>query len=94
MNEIAKTILEQLGGGMFRAMTGAKDFMASEKGLRFSLPRSYNGIKAVSVELRQDDTYDLRFMKPDFSERTSYEGVYAEDLRKIFTEETGLYTSL
>lgn len=94
MNEIAKTILEQLGGGMFRAMTGAKDFVATEKGLKFSLPSSYNGIKAVSVELRVDDTYDLRFLKPDFSERKSYDGVYAEDLRRIFTEETGLRTSL
>ena len=37
MNMIAKTILEQIGGRRFAAMTGSKDFIDMGNGLRMSL---------------------------------------------------------
>ena len=40
MNMIAKTILEQIGGRRFAAMTGSKDFIDMGNGLRMSLARN------------------------------------------------------
>ena len=37
---IAKTILEQIGGRRFAAMTGSKDFTDMGNGLRMSLARN------------------------------------------------------
>ncbi len=57
---IAKTILEQLGGGRFMAMTGAKNMVAIENGLQFDLPRTRHyvkdGINKVQVVLDPSDT--------------------------------------
>ena len=48
---IAKTILEQIGGRRFAAMTGSKDFTDMGNGLRMSLARnktSANRLDTVS----------------------------------------------
>ena len=37
---VAKTILEQLGGGKFIAMTGSRDFIDLGNGLRMNLARN------------------------------------------------------
>lgn len=62
-NVIAKTILAQLGGNRFVAMTGSKDFVATENGLTFKLAKVYNGISHVNVTLDCDDTYIVTFNK-------------------------------
>lgn len=62
---IADTILQQLGGGKFIVMTGAKHFSAGESGVRFSLPSTRNFVKdkirIVDIELTPADTYTIRF---------------------------------
>ncbi len=96
--EIAKTILAQLGGNRFRVMTGAKDFVTVDNGLGFSLPK-FPGIKInrVTVILKSDDTYTVifsRYYNLKMTPLAKQDGVYCEDLEEVFTSETGLRTRL
>jgi len=101
---VAQTILQQLGGSRFRVMTGASSFSSGPDSLSFRLPakRGYTkgGIKAVVITLDPSDTYSMKFLSqkgaPTFAVTTvkEYTDVYAEDLQRLFTEATGLYTSL
>ncbi len=98
---IANTILQQLGGHKFVVMTGAKDILALDSGLRFRLPGGggfcKHGINLVRVELEPNDLYSMAFFK--CSKRgnekiAGYSCIYNEDLRRTFTAETGLDTHL
>lgn len=103
-NKIAKTILLQLGGRRFVAMTGSKDFINLGNGLRMSLSR--NKTSANRLEIIYDggkDLYNVRFYRQSFSRKTfecktkdikTYEGVYFDMLEDIFTEVTGMYLYL
>lgn len=91
--EIAQTIFAQLGGNRFKAMTGAHSFVADEKALIFKVPR----VGMVKISLRADDTYDMEFLKVrnlKVKKTGEYKGVYFDMLQSLFTEHTGLYTSL
>lgn len=98
--EVAKVILQQLGGGRgFLLMTGARNLLAGSIFLAFQLPRSTCGITKVQVTLMPNDTYKMEFWEnPDFRRPASlnpvkvYEDVYSEDLQRLFTEATGLDT--
>ena len=98
----ANAILEQLGGRRFLVMTGAKDLMGGADSLQFKLPARFakDGINAVRVVLAADDTYSVSLFRvgraPTFAVTTvkQLDLVYGEDLRRIFTEATGLDTSL
>jgi len=99
--QVAQTILAQLGGNRFIAMTGAKNFTRAEDGrgrLAFKLPRKANdGINYVAVTLNQMDTYDVDFLSITglkVREVSDFSNVYADQLRTIFEETTGLRTSL
>lgn len=61
--EIANTILQQLGGGRFVAMTGARQLVAVENGLRFRIGRNGSKANIVRIVLRGDDTYDMQFIR-------------------------------
>ena len=83
---IAKTILEQIGGRRFAAMTGSKDFIDMGNGLRMSLAA---------------DLYNMRFYRRTFSKKTfecktkdieTHKGIYCDMLEEMFTMVTGLYT--
>jgi hypothetical protein len=95
--EIAKTILAQLGGNHFRVMTGADKFVALESGLSFS----FKGSRVANhcrVTLR-GDLYDYEFFKYSPSKGTctpvkKYEHVYDDMLQPLFKEVTGLNTFL
>lgn len=97
---IAETILAQLGGRRFIAMTGAKNFNHDSRALVFSLPR-ITGMKInrVRIQLEADDTYTVIFMRwlPrsfDIENHGTAQGVYADNLRRVFEQKTGLLTSL
>lgn len=97
--EIAKTILAQLGGRRFTAMTGAKYFTAIESGLAFSLPARFakRGINSIRVNLDASDTYTLECFKVkdvEFLKIDSMSGLYADDLGAAFTRMTGLDITL
>ena len=99
--DVAETILAQLGGQRFIAMTGAREFLGDAKVLQFKLPRgAKDGCNAVRIELDASDTYTVTFYKvgraPTYKLTTlaSVEHVYSDSLRRVFESHTGLYTSL
>lgn len=63
MNNIASTILAQLGGKRFIVMTGAKDFIGLEDGLRFSIGRNASKTNRIEIKLNGSDLYDMEFIK-------------------------------
>lgn len=98
--QVANTILNQLGGNKFIAMTGAKDLMSlNGKGLQFKLPARFakNGINCVRVTLNAADLYDVEYGKVrglDYKVLNTSSDIYADALRANFSEVTGLYTSI
>ena len=97
---VAKTILSQLVGNRFSAMTGAKMFLCSENSLSFRLPGAgfaKNNINSVLVTLTPMDVYDVKFSRirgSNFKTVKEINGVYADQLQKLFTQTTGLQTHL
>ncbi len=92
---VAKEILNQLGGNRFIAMTGAKQFMASETRLQFKLPANFAtaGINVVIVKLTPADTYEIEYGKLRGCKYTvieTQEDVYVDSIRECFTSATGL----
>lgn len=103
-NQIAATILRQIGGRRFVAMTGSHDFINLGNGLRMSLSR--NKTSANRLEIIYDegaDLYNMRFYRQSFIRKTfecqtkdikTYEGVYWDMLEDIFSEVTGMHLYL
>lgn len=94
---IAETILQQLGGNRFRAMTGAYSFAYGDRTLSFRLPRNPKGIMGVRIKLNPLDTYDVEFLsmrKFEVKIKSKAEMVYNDQLQAVFTENTGLHTKL
>ena len=94
---VAKTILAQLGGNRFVMMTGAKNLSGSADGLTMKLGRNAKSVSHVKIKLTAMDDYTVEFLRVrKFEVKTvaKVEGVYAENLRDVFTANTGLYTSL
>jgi len=96
--QIANTILEQLGGSRFVAMTGAKNFGGGENYLTFKVGRgALNGITHVTVTLEASDTYTVKFQRVHglkVTDKGEVAMVYAEDLQACFTTHTGFDTRL
>jgi len=98
--EIANTIIDQLGGkGRLCAMLNVKAFLAVESGLSFQFTNRAGKPNSVTIKLNPRDEYDVKFhriargglsVKP----MGDIGGVYAEDLKRIIEEKTGLYLSL
>lgn len=59
--EIASTILQQLGGGRFVVMTGSKDMIAIENGLKMTLARNGSKANRLEITLNGADLYDMKF---------------------------------
>ena len=98
-NAIAQTILNQLGGNRFIAMTGAKNFVGSDSALMFSLSSrdTKNKSNKVRITLTNMDDYTVEFFNirgVKVKEVSKHEGVYFDVLQEVFTRQTGLYTSL
>jgi hypothetical protein len=107
--EIAQTIIKQLGGSRFKAMTGSKNFLYADIielnpifWLRMDLIRNKSGVNKLKIFLNSDDTYTMKFYKQtmtkDFEVKISKEQefvmVYCDQLKEIFTTVTGLRISL
>jgi len=100
----AQIILAQIGGNVFARMTGAKNFVSGTNPngtpyLMFSIPAASTTNKAnrVCITLDASDTYTVTFQSlRSLKLKTISEvsGVYADQLRAVFTSATGLYTSL
>jgi hypothetical protein len=97
--QVADTILNQLGARRFLVMTGARELVATAQGLQFKLPANFakDGVNMIRVELNALDTYDViagRWARLDFKEKARESMIYAEDLQRAFTHLTGLDTHI
>ena len=95
--QVAKTILQQLGGNRFIAMTGAKNFGSSKNSLQFKIGRNSKSISHVIITLKSSDLYDVEFIRMRGTSRKVVKkvtGVYADMLGKIFTKYTGMNVRL
>lgn len=101
----AQTILNQLGGHRFIAMTGAKNLVGGSESLSFHIGRNSAKIAGVRIILNANDLYDVVFLKkakkdPVFGISVGMEvasrldDVHADALREVFTRYTGLETKL
>ena len=98
---IAKTILQQIGGKRFTAMTGSRDFIDMGNGLRMSLARNKTSANRLDIIYDEGaDLYNMRFYRRTFSKKTFecktkdiavHEGIYFDMLEEMFTMVTGLY---
>jgi hypothetical protein len=92
---LAATILNQLGGNKFIAMTGATCYSDGN-----TLISKFKGSKVANimyVTLNENDTYDVKLCKfrgLDVKTIKEVTGAYAEMLKPIFEGTTGLKTSL
>jgi hypothetical protein len=100
---IAEEILRQLGGGRFRAMTGATDFTVIPNGLRFKVGSNSKRVNAMEIILDPSDTYTVKAMWVQMSRKTfevtttvrdEMSDVYNDMLQDVFTRMTGMYTRL
>lgn len=106
---VANTILEQLGGNKFLAMTGANHLLSDGNTLRMNLPKNASKANRLWITLEADDTYTMKFFqftagrlnKKTYSwtkDKTvdikEFNGVYSDMLQDIFTSITGMYTHL
>ena len=100
----AKVLLKQLGGNRFITMTGAKNFGLGPKGMGFKIGRNSKKINYIRIDLdRGKDLYNMEFIRmarkkgelsPTMKVVKKIKGVYADQLQKMFTKYTGMYTSL
>lgn len=87
---VANTILEQLGGRRFIAMTGSKNFLGTDNRLAFKLPRG----RIVKITLTAMDDYMVELLTSAGRPIGYREGVYCDTLCTTFETLTGLRTSL
>jgi hypothetical protein len=106
---VAETILAQLGGRRFVAMTGSSGFVSDGYTLRMRLAKNASKANRLDITLTPMDTYTMRFYRytaPRMNSKTyewsdakvtevaEYEDVYCDMLQDIFTSVTGMYTRL
>lgn len=94
-----KEILNQLGGNKFLAMTGSYALSYSEKEnyLQMRLRRNKASATFLKVTLNSLDLYDMTFTRLRNNKLINvktFENVYCDQLQDIFTDVTGLRTSL
>jgi hypothetical protein len=95
--DVAHTILAQLGGSRFIAMTGARNLVGGNDSLSFKIGRNCSGITHVRITLTTDDLYNVDFFAVrslSVKTKASYQALYADQLQAVFTDETGMYTRL
>lgn len=95
--QIAHTILDQLGGNKFLAMTGASNLLGRPDGLSFKVGRNDAKVTHVRVTLTPADEYRIEFINVrgrNVNPLATVEGVHADSLAQVFTRKTGLRVSL
>ena len=108
-SQVPETILSQLGGSRFIAMTGAKDFVGDTNWLKFKIPKNGSKANYVRITLELNDLYTVEFIKftpsrfykktfnytePKWEVIQTYNNVDATQLQSIFTQYTKMYTHL
>ena len=107
--QIAATILNQLGGRKFTAMTGSKNYFYIDNGIQMTLATNMSKANKLTITLNAMDTYDMkfeRFTPARYNTKTyelvesktklikEYNDIFCDQLQELFTQVTGMYTSL
>lgn len=101
--EISKIILAQLGGGRFLAMTGARNLVSAPghsdefgnvTGPTLTMKLPIGNVRHVSITLDPSDTYAVRCYNRAGRIVSELCGVYADSLRAVVSDFTGLCLSL
>ena len=93
-DDVALTIMKQMGGGRLKVMIGAKNFVSHGNALSFKFPNPKRSMgNAVKITLDPSDTYTMEFFNGMKSVK-KVDGLHAEDLKRTFEKQTGLYLSL
>lgn len=93
----AQTILQQLGGNRFLAMTGARNLVNQGNGITMQLPKNGSKANRLTITLDDQDTYTVRFWKYRNFEAipvVQHDGIYCDMLQRIFKETTGFDTNM
>lgn len=97
MNEIAKTILDQLGGlPLLRLLLGTRQVVFSSNGIHFDI-HGCAKINRVQIDYNAGmDLYQMKFFRVStsrvpFNLIAEYEEVYADQLGNMIEAETGLF---
>jgi hypothetical protein len=99
---VADIIAQQLGGlGRLSAMIGAKNFAYAKEGrgmFSFQFPnRKRSAPNCIKIVLEASDTYTVHFFRigrADFKELGTVADVYADNLKSLIEDRTGLFLSL
>tara|TARA_B100001123_G_C14897085_1_gene862270 strand:- start:112 stop:408 length:297 start_codon:yes stop_codon:yes gene_type:complete len=98
MSAVANEIYRTLGGNRFRVMTGAKNMVSTENGIRMRIGRNKTNANFMEVSLNGLDLYDVTFAKVtkmgEMKSVKEYDNVYNDMLVSLFESHTGMYTSL
>ena len=98
MSAVANEIYRTLGGNRFRVMTGAKNMVSTENGIRMRIGRNKTNANFMEVSLNGLDLYDVTFAKVtkmgEMKSVREYDNVYNDMLVSLFESHTGMYTSL
>lgn len=92
--QVAKTILNQLGGNKFLVMTGVQNLVADTNSLTMKLRSNTSKCKWLRITLNSSDLYDMEFINSKIVTAHKYEDVYSDMLARIFEKVTGYRTSL
>ena len=93
--QIAKDIVDQLGGRRFQAFVGAKKFLIDGKALFFKIGRNHKKINGIKIYYNHLDLYDIEFLrvsKNGTKVAKKVKNIYNDQLQDIFTKYTGMYT--
>jgi hypothetical protein len=95
--QVAATIFEQIGGHRFMLMTGSSNFVGDGDSLTMRLTHNLLRARWLKITLMPDDTYMMEFIVMRGEEPVvvrKYRDVYWDQLQELFTEATGLQTTL
>lgn len=93
---VAATILHQLGGNKFIVMTGAKNLVALDNGIRFKIGKNSSRANMVEITLNGLDLYDVKFIKhTPYNVRVTNNGVkVTEESTKVIAEYNDVYSDM
>ena len=80
-------------------MTGAKNLVVdkAKNTLHMKIGRNSKGVSHLRIKLTGADLYDMEFLQVragNVKVKAKETGLYADQLQKMFTKHTGMYTSL
>lgn len=97
-NTVAKIILQQIGGlNKVNAMIGLKNLGYTENSLQFGIKIRGSAANFVKITLNSLDLYDIEFGNIrgyNYKQKSEFNNIYCDDLKKLIEKETGLYLSL